>query len=138
MQNLEDVTSELQLLGKKLYIIINEYNNFANTILATSGQQKYMALTHGESFFKTFFNYLKAGTTGSGASVSRLSISGVSPLTLDDVTSDFNIGENISIFAQFNSIIGFTAEEVRTLLNYYKNAGLLKQDIDTIFDLMQE
>jgi hypothetical protein len=63
---------------QKLYIIIDEYDNFANTILTTSGKDAYEELTHGEGFFRSFFNILKAGTTGMKAPITRLFITGVS------------------------------------------------------------
>ena len=82
----------------RLYIIIDEYDNFTNTILAESGQQAYHDLCHGDGFFKQFFTTLKTATGGADAPVSRLFVTGVSPVTMDDVTSGFNIATNISLW----------------------------------------
>jgi hypothetical protein len=121
---------------QKIYVIIDEYDNFANTILSTSGSQAYKDLTHGEGFFRAFFNFLKEGTTGSGAPISRLFITGVSPVTLDDVTSGFNIGKNISIDADFNEMLGFTKEDAAEMIDYYKQEGIIKYDTEYLMNIM--
>ncbi|MCK4765373.1 MAG: AAA family ATPase [Candidatus Aminicenantes bacterium] len=121
---------------QKLYVIIDEYDNFANTILSSSGSRDYKKITHGEGFFRTFFNVLKGGTSGSGAPISRLFVTGVSPITLDDVTSGFNIGENISIDAPFNRMAGFTGADVEAMLEYYKSAGKIKHDTSFLLNIM--
>ncbi len=127
-----DILSTLLLLCKgahqKLYVIIDEYDNFSNTILSTIGKEAYRDLTHGPSFFRSFFNSLKKGATGTGAPITRSLITGVSPITMDDVTSGYNIGENVSLDASFNSMLGFTPGDVDALLSYYKSAGLIKHD----------
>ena len=120
----------------KLYIIIDEYDNFANTILSVTGEESYELLTHGEGFFRSFFNVLKVGTTGAGAPVTRLFITGVSPVTLDDLTSGFNIGENISIDSTFNRMLGFSRTDVQEMLDYYKTAGLIKHDPQYLLDIL--
>jgi hypothetical protein len=92
-----DILSNLLVLCKgahrELYVLIDEYDNFANTILSTVGREVYWDLTHGPGFFRSFFNNLKKGTSGAGAPVTRSFITGVSPVTMDDVTSGFNIGK---------------------------------------------
>ena len=105
--------------GVKLYVMIDEYDNFANTILAESGQGAYDALCHGDGFFKQFFTNLKDATTGTEAPVTRLFITGVSPVTMDDVTSGFNIGTNISLMPQFADFTGFRHDDLRAITDYY-------------------
>lgn len=122
--------------GRKIYIIIDEYDNFANSILAASGSKIYEDLTHGEGFFKAFFNVLKEGTTGIDAPISRLFITGVSPVTMDDVTSGFNIGKNISIEADFNEMLGFTQQDLNHMVEYYKASGKLNYDAGFLMDIM--
>ncbi|UCH98448.1 MAG: AAA family ATPase, partial [Candidatus Aminicenantes bacterium] len=94
-----DILSTLLLLCKgarqKLYVVIDEYDNFSNTILSTVGQDAYEKLTHGPGFFRSFFNALKKGTGRTGAPITRSFITGVSPITMDDVTSGYNIGKNV-------------------------------------------
>ena len=105
--------------GKKLYVIIDEYDNFTNTILAESGLAAYNGLCHGDGFFKQFFTELKSATSGTDAPVSRLFITGVSPVTMDDVTSGFNIGTNISLDPQFADFVGFRHDDLRAIADYY-------------------
>ena len=120
----------------KLYIIIDEYDNFANTILTTSGTDAYEQLTHGEGFFKSFFNILKTGTTGMKAPITRLFITGVSPVTLDDVTSGFNIGTNVTLEPGLNQMLGFTQEEVLNMIDYYRSNGIITHPTESIMELM--
>ena len=120
-----------------LYILIDEYDNFANTLLATQGTQAYRAVTRGGGFYRNFFATLKAGTARAG-SVERLFVTGVSPITMDDVTSGFNIGANISLLPEYNEMLGFTETEVRNTLQIYRDLGALRQDVDTALELMRE
>jgi hypothetical protein len=122
----------------RLCILIDEYDNFTNTILSVHGQKAYHDLTHGAGFLRHFFNVLKAGTTGSGSSLARLFITGVSPVTMDDVTSGFNIGRNISLEPKFNEMLGFTAKEVKTLLDHYRKEGLFSLDADESLAIMSK
>jgi len=121
----------------RLCILIDEYDNFTNTILSVHGQKTYHDLTHGAGFLRHFFNVLKAGTTGSGSSLARLFITGVSPVTMDDVTSGFNIGRNISLEPKFNEMLGFTILETRRLISWYKDHGNFPLDTDEAFGIMQ-
>ena len=109
----------LQHSGLKIYVLIDEYDNFTNTILAESGQKAYDDLCHGDGFFKQFFTNLKDATSGTEAPVSRLFITGVSPVTMDDVTSGFNIGANISLDPQFADLTGFRHDDLRAIADYY-------------------
>jgi hypothetical protein len=121
---------------QKLYVIIDEYDNFANTILTTSGKDAYEELTHGEGFFRSFFNVLKTGTTGMKAPITRLFITGVSPVTLDDVTSGFNIGTNVSLEPDLNRMLGFTREDVVEMVNYYRVHGVITHPTEYIMEIM--
>ena len=97
-------------------MLIDEYDNFANTVLAYHGAEAYHAFTHGGGFFRNFFATLKGGTERTGGGIERLFITGVSPVTMDDVTSGFNIGTNVSLEPDFNEMVGFTEAEVRRLV----------------------
>ena len=114
-----EIVVSLKGTDVKLYVMIDEYDNFTNTILAESGIDAYNELCHGDGFFKDFFTRLKAATTGTEAPVTRLFITGVSPVTMDDVTSGFNIGTNISLMPQFADLTGFRHEELRAIADYY-------------------
>ncbi len=124
--------------GIPLYVLIDEYDNFANTVLARHGAQAYEDFTHGGGFYRNFFATLKGGTARSGGGIDRLFITGVSPVTMDDVTSGFNIGKNISLHPDFNEMVGFTEAEVRGLVELYRDRGLFDQDVDEAMALMGE
>jgi len=120
----------------QLYVIIDEYDNFANTILSTSGEQAFLDITHGEGFFRSFFNILKGGTSDKKSPISRLFMTGVSPITLDDVTSGFNIATNISLDDDINEIMGFTQTEVETMIDYYRQTGKIRHTTPGLLEIM--
>ena len=101
------------------------------------GESEYRKIVKGDSFYKAFFTQLKAMTTGSKAALARLFITGVSPVTMDDVTSGFNIGLNISLQDELNSVIGFSGSEVLTMINYYQSVGQLSLTTDEIMSTMK-
>ncbi len=124
--------------GIPLYVLIDEYDNFANTVLAHREAEAYQSFTHGGGFYRNFFATLKAGAGRSGGGMERLFITGVSPITMDDVTSGFNIGRNISLRPEFNDLLGFTEEEVRELLELYRDHGVFDQEVEAALDIMRE
>ena len=121
-KKLAHIIAGLKGTKNKLYVIIDEYDNFTNTILAESGLDAYGRLCHGEGFFKQFFAELKAATSGIDAALPRLFITGVSPVTMDDVTSGFNIGTNISLDPVFADLTGFRHDDLGAIAKYYGNA----------------
>ena len=121
--------------GLKVYVLIDEYDNFTNTILTTVGQEKYHELTHGAGFLRFFFNVLKGAADQADSGISRMFITGVSPVTMDDVTSGFNIGQHISLYPEFNELLGFTETDVIELLHYY---DISSPRLDEIKGLMGE
>ena len=124
--------------GIPLYVLIDEYDNFANTVLAYHGAAAYHSFTHGGGFYCNFFATLKGGTERTGGGPERLFITGVSPVTMDDVTSGFNIGKNLSLEPDFNEMLGFTEAEVRHLVETYRDLGVFNQDVDTALGIMGE
>lgn len=142
MEKIESPHGKLEFLlrlvaskGLKVYILIDEYDNFANTILTTAGRDAYHELTHGSGFLRFFFNVLKGSVDQADSGVSRMFITGVSPITMDDVTSGFNIGQNISLLPEFNTLLGFTETDMLELLRYYH---LPSTPWDEIFCLLTE
>lgn len=120
-----------------IYLIIDEYDNFANTLLSYD-EAGYMKLTHGTGFFRLFFNQIKEATTDNTSAITRMFITGVTPLTLSDVTSGFNIGLNLSMNELFNETMGFSESEVRTMLEYYRDAmGTFRHSVDELIDIMK-
>ena len=130
------LTMRLKGSGLALYITIDEYDNFTNTILAES-RESYEALCHGDGFFKQFFNELKLATTGTDAPVTRLFVTGVTPVTMDDVTSGFNIAANISLNPAFAAFTGFTHGDVRAMLAYYRAHAGFAFDEAAVFETMR-
>jgi hypothetical protein len=123
---------------QKIYVIIDEYDNFANTILSDAGEKEFTQITHGTGFFRAFFNVVKGGTTDTEAPISRLFMTGVSPITLDDVTSGFNIATNISLDLDIDEILGFTATEVETMIEYYRQTGKIRHSTPELMGIMNQ
>ena len=118
--------------GIPLYLIIDEYDNFTNTVLNEQGEKVYWAITHADGFYRDVFKKFKG-------MFERIFITGVSPVTLDDVTSGFNIGWHISTKPEFNQMLGFSLEEVRKMFAYYKEVGGIPatSDIEAMIDEMK-
>ncbi|MDO4165547.1 MAG: ATP-binding protein [Bacteroides sp.] len=129
-EQLRHICFEAKRKGHQLYLIIDEYDNFTNNVLNERGQEVYHALTHATGFYREVFKIYKAN-------FNRILMMGISPVTLDDLTSGFNIARNISTNPLFNMMLGFSEEDVRTMLNYYKDAGLLKADIEAMIAEMK-
>lgn len=144
IRELKSAASQLNYIGKRagmlglsIYLLIDEYDNFTNTILSSEGNNVYRALTHDSGFYHGFFNIVKAITTGPEAPVKRMFITGVSPVTLDDVTSGFNIGTNITTDERFNSMVGFSESELQEMLSYYESEGMLVNSKEELVRLMK-
>ena len=121
----------------KFYLLIDEYDNFANNILIHHGKDRYQRVTHQAGFLRSFFAAVKNGTETN--TIDRMFVTGVSPLVLSDVTSGMNIGDNISNMIPFNSMVGFTQGEVDTMLDYYIDAEVIKkEERDMILSLLQQ
>lgn len=103
--------------GVKYYLLIDEYDNFANNILMYYGKERYMRVTHHSGFLRSFFAALKSATET--RSIERMFVTGVSPLVLSDVTSGFNMGDNISNTIMFNNALGFSERDVKEIVDYY-------------------
>jgi len=125
-EKLHTIATELTNSDYKIYLLIDEYDNFTNTLLTDFGEGEYKRITRQAGYFKQFFTNLKLLTSGSGSGLARMFITGVSPVTMDDVTSGFNIGTNISTNPIFNKVLGFTDKDVNEILDYYISVGELK------------
>ena len=117
------ITTTANELRIPMYLIIDEYDNFTNVVLREKGEEVYHKMTHAEGFYRDVFKKFK-GT------FERIFFTGVSPVTLDDLTSGFNIGWNISTLFYFDKMLGFSTDEVREMFKYYKEAGLLPDNCD--------
>jgi hypothetical protein len=101
--------SIVRALGHQLYLLIDEYDHFANRLLADGGEDVYESIVRGTGFVRSFYAALKAETS-SGA-LGRMFVTGVSPIMLDDLSSGFNIIRHISMWERFNAMAGFTRAE---------------------------
>jgi hypothetical protein len=101
------------LSGQKILLLIDEYDHFANSILAAD-MKLFLRIMGKGGFVRSFYETLKTATlTGT---LDRLFVTGVTPIMLDSMTSGFNIGQNLSLNEAFNEAIGFTKAEVASLL----------------------
>ena len=120
--------------GQKIYLILDEYDNFANNILVDYGNKRYRSITHGSGFFRSFLKVVK---DYSSSVIERIFLTGVSPVTMDDLTSGFNIADNYSSSPIFNNMMGFNEQEVRTLIDYYKSYRELPHTTDELITIMK-
>ena len=121
--------------GLKIYLFIDEYDHFTNQILAHKEHEtRYCEQTHGEGYLRHFFDTIKGAA---GDSLGRVFVTGVSPVTMDDLTSGFNIGTNYSLSPEFNEMVGFTEEEVRQMLAYYASVLPFRHSVDELIEVMK-
>jgi len=134
-QNLKDI---LRIISgsdlPRLYVIIDEYDNFANQLIVAHKDHLYRELTRDDSFLKTFFKTLKEGRK-TGA-VANVFITGVLPITMDDLASGFNIARFITLNPQFEYLLGFTQPETDRLVDeIYRDYDLnpsTRREVDEI------
>ena len=126
----KDAASKLRIINAEarrkkypLYLIIDEYDNFTNVILSEGGKEMFRNLTHASGFYREYFKIFKA-------MFSRVFLIGVSPVTLDDLSSGYNIDWNISQAPEFNHMLGFSESDVCTMFHYYQDNGKLRADAD--------
>jgi hypothetical protein len=123
---------ELRNKDINVFLLVDEYDNFANNILVEHGSETYISVTHAGGFLRNFFTNLKGLTDN--REIDRLFITGVSPLVMADVTSGFNIGDNISQDSQLSSMVGFNHEEVSEILDYYGQFNLISETKEKILE----
>lgn len=116
--------------GYPLYLIVDEYDNFTNVILSEHGQKMFHDLTHASGFYREYFKQFKG-------MFDRIFLMGVSPITLDDLSSGYNIDWNISTDETFNAMMGFDETDVREMFHYYRQNDMLTGDIDTMIAEMK-
>lgn len=135
VEQLDYLYHQCELAGQQIYLFIDEYDHFTNAILSDAESiHRYTEETHKEGYLRAFFNRVKAGTY---SSIKRCFITGVSPVTMDDLTSGFNIGTNYSLTPKFNAMMGFTEDEVREMLTYYSTKAPFHHTIDELIELMK-
>ena len=120
MSSFSSLLSAVRQTGHKLYLFIDEYDNFANEMIARRREHDYFTMTALDGFMKTIFKVLKYSTKGYG--LDRMFLTGVTPILLSDVTSGANINTDIHIFPNFADLCGFTDEEIKTLIKDFASS----------------
>ena len=145
-RRLDSITSASQMLdflcfaatrsGYGIYLFIDEYDNYTNALLSGDEDKVllYQALTHGDGELRSFFTMIKAR---SGSSIRRMFITGVSPVSMDDLTSGFNIGLDHTLERRFNSMAGFSEDEVKRMFDYYSRHFLFNHTVEELLDVMR-
>ncbi|MBR6178717.1 MAG: AAA family ATPase [Bacteroidales bacterium] len=123
------ITSKAKQYRNPLYLIVDEYDNFTNTILSLHDETVYLAITHGEGFYRDLFKKFKGG-------FERIFLTGVSPVTLDDLTSGFNIASYVSQYSELNQLLGFSETDVKEMIKYYHSVGKIKGDLQQQTDFI--
>ena len=122
---------KLQKPDDKIYVIIDEYDHFANELLGFS-PENFRSLVSKNGRVRKWYEVLKEGTE---TVVDRIFITGVAPITLDSLTSGFNIGKDITQDEEYNDMMGFTKEELVGILN---NQGISIEEQEKILPIMKE
>ena len=138
INSISSLISSVRKTPYPIYLLIDEYDNFANTIMMGVRHEtsRYNALVHEEGVFRTLFKTIKSSTSGS--MFDRVFITGVSPVVLSDITSGYNIAKNIYFHPQFNDLCGFREEEVHGVIEQIADeCGFGKEKSDEVLDLMK-
>ncbi len=116
LYSIESLVSAIRLTPYPVYLLIDEYDNFANTVMMGIHQDdiQYKALVHDQGPLRTFFKAIKA--SASGSIFDRIFITGVSPVVMGDITSGYNIAENIYFNPEFNDLCGFKKNEIQDVI----------------------
>ena len=135
IEQLDYLYKECIKTNQQIYLFIDEYDHFTNKILSEpSCLEDYKSETHGTGYLRSFFDTVKAGTD---STIKRCFVTGVSPVTMDDLTSGFNIGTNYSLSPEFNEMTGFNEEEVRAMLDYYATTCQFHHSTDELIEAMK-
>lgn len=135
VEQLDYLYKECVKTNQQIYLFIDEYDHFTNKILSEpSCLEDYKSETHGTGYLRSFFDTVKAGTD---STIKRCFVTGVSPVTMDDLTSGFNIGTNYTLSPEFNEMVGFTEEEVRQMLDYYATTCEFHHSTDELIAAMK-
>ena len=115
-EKFSDIVLRARVSGFPIYLIIDEYDNFTNTMLRSEANADYRAVTHGAGFYRNWFKKFKEAC-------SRIFMTGVSPVTMDDLTSGFNIAANLTQDEEFNAMAGFSEDEVVKMYSDFLGTG---------------
>ena len=117
--------------GEKIYVIIDEYDHFANELLGFNTEH-FKNLVSKNGKVRKWYEILKEGTE---SVIDRIFVTGVAPITLDSMTSGFNIISDLTGDPRFNETIGFTKEELETLM---KKQEITEEKQKELLPIMKE
>lgn len=135
----EALTHAVKNSGYQLYLLIDEYDNFANEVLMhhQGNKERYLDLLAGEGILKSLFKVIK--TSASQGSIARVFITGVSPVVLSDMTSGYNVATPISLEEEFNELCGITENELRQLVaQVTQECAQSHEAKDAVLSVMQD
>ncbi len=138
LHSIKSLIAIVRQTGRPIYLLIDEYDNFANEVLMgeRQGNAMYDALVFEKGPLKTLFKTIKSSTKDS--MFDRMFITGVSPVVMSDLTSGYNIGENIYTKPRFNGLCGFTDAEIAEVIEQFADEnGLDSTTRATALTLMQ-
>ncbi len=137
LASFQSLLSGIARTPHKLYLLVDEYDNFANEVMISPwrGTDRYEELVQGEGIIKTLFKVIKGGASGSG--IDRVFLTGVSPVVLSDMTSGYNVAENLSQRPLFHDLCGFNETELRLALETVAH-GLDAGQVETAVTLMRD
>jgi hypothetical protein len=116
LSSIKSLITSIRKTDYPIYLLIDEYDNFANEVMMNTRDNKdnYEAIVHGDGILKTLFKQIKS--SASESLFDRTFITGVSPVVMSDITSGYNIAENIYFEPEFNDLCGFTEKEIKDVL----------------------
>nr|VFK63106.1 MAG: Predicted AAA-ATPase [Candidatus Kentron sp. TUN] len=116
LASFQSLLNAVRKTGHPLYLLIDEYDNFANELMMGyrhAEEDRYRAILSGEGVMKALFKTVKAAAGGRG--LARVFITGVSPVAMSDLTSAYNVAENIYLLHRFNALCGFREDEIAAM-----------------------
>lgn len=122
------------VIDKPIYVIIDEYDHFANELLSFK-PELFKDLVSKTGFVRKFYEALKKGTE---FIVGKIFVTGVSPVTLDSMTSGFNIGDNLTRNELFHEMMGFTDLEVRDLIKTTVKKEISQEELDRVMIILTQ
>ena len=134
----ESLLNAVDNSSHQLYLLIDEYDNFANEVLMHNrgDKQRYHALLEGEGILKTLFKVIKAGA--SQGKIARVFITGVSPVVMSDMTSGYNVAKNISLDPRFNALCGILQSELQTITTQVLTQCCATDTLPTVMETLRQ
>jgi hypothetical protein len=113
---LDTTFTVMKSIKRKIFVLVDEYDHFANDLIAMgkyTGEEVYRNVVTANGLVRDFYEMLKTGTSNV---IDRIFITGISPVMFNDLTSGFNIADNLTLELQYNEMMGFTQDEVEALM----------------------